>query len=93
MGKSLVPTFERLLESLFDLSDHEIQRNRVLVAEEGLLAVHRNSPREEEARRLARARTRDIEFAWAAFLTRGMEQGAIPRDGRAAAHARRARLV
>ena len=34
--------------------------------------------REEEARQLARARTRDLEFAWATFLTRGMEQGAIP---------------
>jgi hypothetical protein len=34
--------------------------------------------REEEARQLARERTRDLEFKWAAFLTRGMEQGAIP---------------
>jgi TetR/AcrR family transcriptional regulator, cholesterol catabolism regulator len=82
------PTLVRVLHSLFDLSDHEIQRNRVLVAEEGLLAVHRNSPREEEARRLARARMRDIEFAWAAFLTRGMEQGAIPQaDARLLTHA------
>jgi AcrR family transcriptional regulator len=82
------PTLVRVLQSLFDLSDHEIQRNRVLVAEEGLLAVHRNSPREEEARRLARARMRDIEFAWAAFLTRGMEQGAIPQsDARLLTHA------
>jgi len=24
------------------------------------------------------SRTRDLEFAWATFLTRGMEQGAIP---------------
>jgi hypothetical protein len=40
--------------------------------------VQRTSPREEEARRLARSRIRDLEFAWATFLTRGMEQGAIP---------------
>ena len=40
--------------------------------------MHRTSAREEEARQLARARTRDLEFAWATFLTRGMEQGAIP---------------
>jgi hypothetical protein len=40
--------------------------------------VHRTSAREEEARQLARERTRDLEFKWAAFLTRGMEQGAIP---------------
>ncbi|MGB0093136.1 MAG: TetR/AcrR family transcriptional regulator [Solirubrobacteraceae bacterium] len=68
----------RLLNGLFDLDEHEVLRNRVLVAEGGLLAVHRKSPREEDARRLARSRMRDIEFAWAAFLTRGMEQAAIP---------------
>jgi AcrR family transcriptional regulator len=68
----------RLLHGLFDLSEHEVLRNRVLVAEEGVIAIPRKSPREEEARRVARARMRDIEFAWAAFLTRGMEQGVIP---------------
>ena len=37
---------------------------------------------------MARARMRDIEFAWAAFLTRGMEQGAIPEaDPRLLTHA------
>ena len=72
------PMLVDLLAALVDLTDHEILRNRVLVAEQGLLAVPRSSPREEEARRRARARMRDIEFAWAAFLTRGMEQGAIP---------------
>jgi TetR/AcrR family transcriptional regulator, cholesterol catabolism regulator len=71
-------TLERLLNGLFDLTEHEVLRNRVLVAEEGLIAVARKSPREEEARRLARSQMRDIEFTWAAFLTRGMEQGAIP---------------
>jgi TetR/AcrR family transcriptional regulator, cholesterol catabolism regulator len=71
-------TLERVLSGLFDLTEHEVLRNRVLVAEEGLIAVPRKSPREEEARRLARSRMRDIEFTWAAFLTRGMEQGVIP---------------
>jgi TetR/AcrR family transcriptional regulator, cholesterol catabolism regulator len=81
-------TLVRLFGGLFDLSDFEVLRNRVLVAEQGLLAVHRQSPREEEARRIARARMRDIEFAWAAFLTRGMEQGAIPKtDARLLTHA------
>ena len=47
-------------------------------SEQVLVGVHRTSAREEEARQLARARTRDLEFKWAAFLTRGMEQGAIP---------------
>jgi TetR/AcrR family transcriptional regulator, cholesterol catabolism regulator len=82
------PTLVCLLNGLFELSEHDILRNRVLVAEEGLLGVHRNSPREEQARRLARSRMRDLEFAWAAFLTRGMEQGAIPqRDARLLTHA------
>jgi AcrR family transcriptional regulator len=68
-----------VLDGIFDLSDFEVLRNRVLVSEQALLALHRTSVREEEARQLARERTRDLEFAWATFLTRGMEQGALPR--------------
>jgi TetR/AcrR family transcriptional regulator, cholesterol catabolism regulator len=67
-----------VLEAVFDLTEHEVLRNRVLVAEQALVALHRTSPREEEARQLARSRVRDVEFAWATFLTRGMDQGAIP---------------
>src|SRR3954468_12119700 len=67
-----------LLESAFDLSEREVLRNRLLVSEQVLVGVHRTSEREEEARQLARARTRDLEFKWAKFLTRGMEQGASP---------------
>jgi TetR/AcrR family transcriptional regulator, cholesterol catabolism regulator len=67
-----------VLQSAFDLSEQEVLRNRLLVSEQVLVGVHRTSVREEEARQLARARTRDLEFAWATFLTRGMEQGAIP---------------
>jgi TetR/AcrR family transcriptional regulator, cholesterol catabolism regulator len=67
-----------VLRSLYDLSEHEVLRNRVLVSEQVLVGVHRTSPREEEARQLARARMRDLEFAWATFLARGMQQGAIP---------------
>ena len=52
----------------------------MLVAEQGLLASRRESPREEEARQPVRARTRDLEFAWATFLARGMEKGAIPQS-------------
>jgi TetR/AcrR family transcriptional regulator, cholesterol catabolism regulator len=62
----------------YDLTDQEVLRMRVLVAEQGLVGIPRNSPREEEARELARARTRDLEFAWATFLVRGMQQGIIP---------------
>jgi AcrR family transcriptional regulator len=66
------------LQGAFDLTEHDVLRNRLLVSEQVLVGVHRTSAREEEARQLARTRTRDLEFAWAAFLTRGMEQGAIP---------------
>jgi AcrR family transcriptional regulator len=67
-----------VLRSGYELSEHEVLRMRVLVAEQGLVGVRRNSPSEEEARQLARARTRDLEFAWATFLVRGMEQGLLP---------------
>jgi TetR/AcrR family transcriptional regulator, cholesterol catabolism regulator len=69
---------EAVLRSAFDLSEREVLRNRLLVSEQVLVGVHRTSAREEEARQFARARTRDLEFKWAAFLTRGMEQGVIP---------------
>jgi TetR/AcrR family transcriptional regulator, cholesterol catabolism regulator len=67
-----------ILRRLYDLDEQEVLRNRVLVSEQFLVGIHRESPREEEARQLARARMRDLEFAWATFLARGMEQGAIP---------------
>jgi AcrR family transcriptional regulator len=69
---------EGVLRAGFELSDQDVLCHRVLIAEQALLAVHRTSPREEEARQRARARTRDLEFAWATFLSRAMEQGAIP---------------
>jgi AcrR family transcriptional regulator len=68
----------RILREGFELTEQEVHRNRVLVAEQGLVGVKRKSPREEEARELARARTRDLEVAWATFLARGMQQGVIP---------------
>src|SRR6201994_4231447 len=67
-----------VLRSGYDLTEQEVLRNRLLVAEQGLVGIPRQSRREEEARELARARTRDLEFAWATFLVRGMEQGHIP---------------
>lgn len=67
-----------VLRASYDLSEQDVLRNRVLVAEQGLVGVRRTSPREEEARTLARAGIRDVEFAWATFLVRGMEQGVMP---------------
>jgi hypothetical protein len=52
------------------------------------MGIHRTSPREEQARQLARERTRDLEFAWATFLSRAMAQGVIPEaDARLSARA------
>jgi AcrR family transcriptional regulator len=67
-----------VLRGSYDLSEQDVLRNRVLVAEQGMVGVPRTSPREEEARMLARAQVRDVEFAWATFLVRGMEQGLLP---------------
>jgi AcrR family transcriptional regulator len=67
-----------VLRGSYDLSEQDVLRNRVLVAEQGLVGVRRTSPREEEARTLARARIRDVEFTWATFLVRGMEQHILP---------------
>jgi AcrR family transcriptional regulator len=69
-----------VIEDCFELSERDIQRNRVLVAEQGLLSGHSVSPREEQARQAARARTRDLEFAWASYLSHAMQQGAIPKQ-------------
>ena len=67
-----------LLRSGFDLSGEELCRRRVLAAEHGRSRPQTASPREEAARENARGRTRDLEFAWGAFLARGMEQGIVP---------------
>jgi len=69
-----------VLRDCFELSELDIQRNRLLVAEQGLLGSQRASPREEQARQAARARARDLDFAWATFLSVAMQQGAIPRN-------------
>lgn len=67
-----------LLVLNFNLTDLEVLRVRVLVAEQGLMGTHRDVPREEVARATARSLMRDLEFTWGAFLVRGMEQGVIP---------------
>jgi AcrR family transcriptional regulator len=77
-ASSFEEALRKALEVGFRLNSHEIQRMRILVAEQQLAGVSRKSEREEQARVLARERFRDLEFAWATFLVRGMDQGAIP---------------
>lgn len=67
-----------VLHSAFQLSERQVQGNRVRVAEQGRIGERRHSPREEEARQVARARIRDYEVVWATHLTRGMAQGHVP---------------
>jgi hypothetical protein len=69
-----------VLDDAFDLSEQEVLRHRVLVAQLGTLAAPRALPREEAARRAARSRVRALEFSWGTFLARGMQQGLIPEN-------------
>lgn len=62
----------------FALSDHEVLRNRVLVAEQASLTGASTSQREEAARLAGREKTRALELAWASFLADAMRRGAIP---------------
>ena len=62
----------------FALSEREVLRNRVLVAEQALLSGTSSSQREEQARVAGRERTRALEVAWARFLADAMRKGAIP---------------
>jgi TetR/AcrR family transcriptional regulator, cholesterol catabolism regulator len=72
----------------FDLSERDVLRNRVLVAEQALLSNDGRSQREEEARQAGRTETRALELAWTEFLAEAMEQGEIAeRDPRLLARA------
>ena len=72
----------------FELSEREVLRNRVLVAEQVLLSSEGSSQREEQARQAGRDKTRALEIAWTRFLGDAMHQGAIPeRDPRMLARA------
>ena len=62
----------------FDLTERDVLRMRVVATEHGRVGMKRDLAREEAARENARTRKRDYEFAWGAFLARGMEQGALP---------------
>lgn len=76
--EGFVEGLHAVLRSAFDLSERQVQCNRVRVAEQGRIGERRRSPREEEARQVARARIRDYEVVWATHLTRGMAQGHVP---------------
>lgn len=68
------------LVASFDLTDEDVLKLRVLTAQHGRVATPRPTPREEAARQRARGRKRELELGWAAFLARGMEEGALPQS-------------
>ncbi len=70
--------FVAVLHANFAISDVEVSRCRVLVAEQGRLSQARSTEREEEARQRARSRVRELEMVWSNYLSRGMATGAIP---------------
>ena len=69
---------ELVMASCFELSDRDVLRNRVLVAEQGRLSSPSAAEPEEQSRLAARSRIRELEFAWASFLAGAMRDGAIP---------------
>jgi TetR/AcrR family transcriptional regulator, cholesterol catabolism regulator len=79
-GADPLESLVAVIDDCFRLSERDIQRNRVLVAEQGLLSGRSASTRKEGPNQDARARTRDLEFAWASFLSHAMQQGAIPKN-------------
>jgi AcrR family transcriptional regulator len=76
-GGEFADTLVDALFDLFDVGDGDVQRNRLLVAEQSLLHIPHPAPRGEAARQAAQTRSRDLEFLWGAFLARGMQQGVI----------------
>jgi TetR/AcrR family transcriptional regulator, cholesterol catabolism regulator len=69
-----------LLESGFELAAKDVHEYRVLLSQHERLEARRSAPREEAARKSVRARKRELEAAWAAFLARGIEEGQLSRS-------------
>ena len=76
--RDAVRALELVMASCFELSDHDVLRNRVLVAEQGRRSSASASEFEEQARQAARSRMRELESAWTSFLATAMRDGAIP---------------
>src|SRR4051794_12471501 len=67
-GDDPVQTLIAVIDDVFDVDDHDVQRIRVLVAEQGLLAGPSGSPRGGGGRGGAPAQTRARELARGALL-------------------------
>jgi AcrR family transcriptional regulator len=70
--------FPALMRGVFERSDREVRRARVMVAEQGLVRHPRRGVHEEAARLRAFALLKDYERSWRDLLAAGMAEGAIP---------------
>jgi AcrR family transcriptional regulator len=70
--------FPAVVRAGFELTDREVRRTRVLVAEQGLVRHPRRAPREEEARLRAYVAVKEYQVGWRDLLSAGMAAGAIP---------------
>lgn len=70
--------FPAVVRGAFELTDREVRRARVLVAEQALVRHPRTAPREENARLQAFSLLKEYESGWRDLLATGMAAGAIP---------------
>ena len=73
-----VDALQAAVDDAFDVEPADVQRLRVLVAEQGLMSPPRSSKREEEARLSARDRSRSLIRAWADCIQEAMDSDGIP---------------
>jgi len=71
------------VRAAYEVSEHDVLRMRILENNFDLLAVKRQSEREEGERAAARELVSQVELSWTELLQRGMDDGAfVRRDAR-----------
>lgn len=71
------------VRAAYEVSENDVLRMRILENNSDLLAVKRQSEREEAERAAARALVQQIEAAWTELVGRGMDEGVfVRRDAR-----------
>ena len=71
------------VRAAYEVSEHDVLRMRILENNSDLLAVKRQSAREEAERAAARELVHQIETSWTELIQRGMDDGVfVRRDAR-----------
>jgi len=71
------------VRAAYEVSEHDVLRMRILENNFDLLAVRRQSAREEAERAAARELVHQVEISWTELLQRGMDDGVfVRRDAR-----------